>query len=58
MAVVISGKQPAATNCDQTSNTFGITHSIGSGEPLLAQLLSTEANGLGSRSDMKAQSEV
>ena len=27
MAVLISGKQPAATNCDPTSIKLGITHS-------------------------------
>jgi hypothetical protein len=58
MAVVISGKQPAVTSCDQTLVTLGITHSKGSGDPHLSPLLITEANGLGSSGEMKAQSEV
>ena len=58
MAVVISGKQPAVTSCDQTLVTLGITHSKGSGVPHLSPLLIAEANGLGSSSEMKAQSEV
>lgn len=58
MAVVISGKQPAATTCDQTSITLGVTHSKGSGDPLLSPPPRAEANGLRSRSEMKAQSDV
>ena len=58
MAVLISGKQPAATNCDPTSIKLGITHSNCSGDPLPSPLRSTEANGLGARSEIKAQSEV
>ena len=58
MAVVISGKQSAATNSDQTSTTVGVTHSNSSGDQNRSPLLSTEANELVSRSEMKAKSEV